>query len=488
MEKRHLALLALLACYAAIHLLVLNNKPFFGDEIWFAKLARGIMESGFPKPDMMVHPPAFGYMLAASFRLFGFSEASARLLPMLFGLLSLVVVYKMGSSLSRGVGLLAVFILVISKIFNSYTTLVDMDGSVVVFFLLLEIYLMLKYLGGEKAGLLRAAAVLGIGLMFKLGTLAVPFVALAAIDRKNAAKGLLAGLGLFAVIYAAYFVIFYPQEQLKSGIAYPFVHFLSSATAVRESLWKFLGVFFWNSSFPLVALSGYSLVRAVISGKERKLRFLAWCALLIIAAYSLTSHKMERYFVPAVPIAAILAANYLHPVIKRSIRLVGAAAVAGFLYFSLLGTYSLSPVNVALSILPLAVAALVCKNDAGKFLVAAFGLYVGLSVFTASVYATHDYVINECEGQREAASFIAKNLDEGEVAYTDATVGFYLGGQDYSNPVPDLEGGIISGRIKYYAQCKAWPNFSKKNVLDDIAEKYESGAFYVKSIKISEFG
>lgn len=490
MGRAGVALVAvLLAYYLAIHLMFLNGKPFFGDEVYFGRVARDIAEFGFPLPELLAHPPAFSYALAASFGLFGFSEWAARLVPTMFGLLSLILVYKVGESVySREAGTLAVFILALSKTFLSYTTLVDIDGSAVAFFLLLETYLIFQYMKRpDNNSLVPAAVVLGAGLLFKLGTVIVPFAVLLFMERKktfSVLSGILLGIGIFLAAYAAYFTK-YPRD-FWTGFLRPLSHFFGTASGVREPLLKFLGVLFWNASFPLVLLLGYSLLRAVRED-DKKAKFLALCAILILLAYSLVSHKMERYFVPALPLAAILAAGYVLPALKGRLPMSGASALLGLAYFSLLGTYSLSPLNVALSLLPLAAVFIFLRSRGAETLLAVvFGLYVGTSIFATAVYATHDYVINECEGQREAAAFISKNLDDGRVAYTDATVGFYLGGLDYANPVPDLEGGITSGRIKYYAQCKAWPNFSD-TPLDITAGKYESRSFYVKSIKIHEF-
>lgn len=494
--KREITVLAvLLACYLAVHFLVLNAKPFFGDEILFFNAGREILASGFPKPAIMVHFPSFYYAIAASLRLFGASESAARLVPTLFGLFSLVAAYKLGSfiSSSKKVGLLAAFTLVVSRIFMSYTTLVDIDGSAVAFFLLLETYLMLKYVELKDGRLLLALSIaLGAGLLFKLGTVIVPFVVFLLVYRENTGwrqitKSALVGLCIFLSVYTAYFMAYPPG--FWTGFMQPLIYLVGTGGgAVREPLLKFLGVFFWNSSFPLVMLLGYSTVRAAL-GKDKKLKFIALCALAILIVYSLVAHKMERYFVPIIPMASVLAAAYLLPVLEKNVPLALAGGASGVAYFYLMDTYALKPVNVVLSLLPLILAAAFLyrtNRGAERFLAVVFGLYIGSSIFSMAVYATHDYVINECEGQREAASYIQKNLDTGRIAFVDATTGFYLD-ENYQQPPDGLEDGVKSGRVKYYAQCKAWPNFSKNTPFDEIAEKYELRSFYVKSIKIHEF-
>lgn len=490
-----IALAVLLAFYLAVHFLVLNAKPLFGDEVLFFNAGREILASGFPKPAILVHFPSFYYAIAASLKLFGASESAARLVPTLFGLFSLVVAYKLGSLVSsskKAGGLLAVFILVASRIFMSYTTLVDMDGSAVTFFLLLETYLILKYMERKEDGrlLLALSVAFGMGLLFKLGTVIVPFVVFLLVYRENnwrqIARSALVGICIFLSVYTAYFMA-YPLG-FWTGFMQPFIYLVGTGgSAVREPLLKFLGVFFWNSSFPLVLLLGYSTVRAAL-GKDKKLKFIALCALAILIVYSLVAHKMERYFVPIIPMASVIAAAYLLPVLEKNAPLAVAGGTSGVAYFYLMDTYALKPVNIVLSLLPLVLAAAFLygkDNGAERFLALVFGLYIGSSIFSMAVYATHDYVINECEGQREAASYIQKNLDTERIAFVDATMGFYLD-KNYQAQ-GGLEDGIKSGMVKYYAQCKAWPNFSKNNPFDEIAEKYELRSFYVKSIKIHEF-
>lgn len=486
-------LAVLLAFYLAIHFLVLNAKPLFGDEVLFFNAGREILASGFPKPAILVHFPSFYYAIAASLRLFGASEYAARLVPTLFGLFSLVVAYKLGSliSSSKKVGLLAVFILVASKIFMSYTTLVDMDGSAVAFFLLLETYLILKYMERQDGRLLLALSVaLGAGLLFKLGTVVVPFVVFLLVYRekwRQITRSALIGLCIFLSVYTAYFMA-YPSG-FWTGFMQPFTYLLGTGgSAVREPLLKFLGVFFWNSSFPLVLLLGYSTVRAAF-GKDKKLKFIALCALAILIVYSLVAHKMERYFVPIIPMASVIAAAYLLPVLEKNAPLALAGGASGVAYFYLMDTYALKPVNIALSLMPIVLAAAFLywkDNGAERFLAVVFGLYIGSSIFSMAVYATHDYVINECDGQREAASFIQNDLISADkVAFVDVTIGFYLD-KKYQTP-GGLEDGVKNGRVKYYAKCAAWPNLTKKDANDLVAEKYESSSFYVKSIKIHEF-
>ncbi len=492
MKTAGVALAVLLACYLAVHFLVLNSKPFFGDEILFFNAGREILMSGFPNHTILVHFPSFYYAIAASLKLFGATESAARLVPTLFGLFSLVMAYKLGSlvSSSKKAGLLAVFILVASKIFMSYTTLVDIDGSAVAFFLLLETYLILKYIEQKDGSLLPASIALAMGLLFKLGTVVVPFVVFLLVYRekwRQITRSALIGLCIFLSIYTAYFMA-YPSG-FWTGFMQPFIYLAGTGGGVvRDALFKFIGVFFWNSSAPLVLLLGYATVRAAFGG-DKRLKFIALCALLILVAYSMVSHKMERYFVPIIPMASVLAGAYLLPVLEKNARLALAGGASGVAYFYLMDTYILTPVNIVLSLLPIVLAAAFLyrkDNGAERFLAVVFGLYLGSSIFSMAVYATHDYVINECEGQREAASFIQNNLNDDKVAFVDATIGFYLNGGDYQPP-SDPEDDIKSGRVKYYAQCKAWPNLTKKNIYDLAAEKYESRSFYVKSIKIHEF-
>lgn len=120
------------------------------DEAWYADIARNILKtgniltltwSGFPYTD---HPPAGFWFIAISQALFGVSEFSARFIPSLAGLLSLVITYLIGKKLfSPLVGLLSTFALVSAPWFIFRARSGNLDIILTLFFLL-TLYLAIK--------------------------------------------------------------------------------------------------------------------------------------------------------------------------------------------------------------------------------------------------------------------------------------------------------------------------------------------------------
>ncbi len=163
----------------------------------------------------LTHPPGIGLTVSAAFHLFGEHEWTARLVPLLFGLGSIVLVFRLGSRIaSRETGLLAAALFSLAPLETLYGAHVDPQGPPVVFFGLL---LFLAY--EEKRPLLAAAAlVLGAAFDWPIHYLS-GLLALHALffrpDRRRWAVGLLAGslfLVLAFLLYAR-FVAPHPRQQ-----------------------------------------------------------------------------------------------------------------------------------------------------------------------------------------------------------------------------------------------------------------------------------
>lgn len=102
-----LAILALLIALAGFRLILLDYAELYSwDEAIYGCWGRAIAEHGvwFDQTDYPVwdyqsrrYPPLFLWAMAASFRAFGVSEASARLVPALSGVLLVVAAYWMGT-------------------------------------------------------------------------------------------------------------------------------------------------------------------------------------------------------------------------------------------------------------------------------------------------------------------------------------------------------------------------------------------------------
>lgn len=95
----------------------LGDKPFWFDEAVTSYAAIGLLEHGTPVlPSGVDYNRALlnTYLIALSFNIFGISEFSARIVSVIFGTLSIPLVYLLGKELGKRTGLIAALIITFS--------------------------------------------------------------------------------------------------------------------------------------------------------------------------------------------------------------------------------------------------------------------------------------------------------------------------------------------------------------------------------------
>ncbi|GAB4330888.1 MAG: hypothetical protein Kow0099_01810 [Candidatus Abyssubacteria bacterium] len=150
-------LLLILALDVGLLLFALDN-PFDGfhgiQEAWYAGVARNYASHSFLEPttsdgmlDLNV-PPLFSYLVWLSFKIFGESELSARLVPVCFALLTLLGTYLLGRTLMRKEsGLEAAALLGSTPIFLILGRSVQTD----ILFVCLSLFYVLFYMKARKS-------------------------------------------------------------------------------------------------------------------------------------------------------------------------------------------------------------------------------------------------------------------------------------------------------------------------------------------------
>lgn len=121
------------------------------DEGWYAAIAKQIVVSGNPLniqyngAPFFDHPPLGFWLMALSFKIFGFNEFAARFPSALAGFSSVVIIYLLGKELfNRSVGLASAFALVSSPWFLFRARSGNLDALVTTLFIL-SIYSALIY-------------------------------------------------------------------------------------------------------------------------------------------------------------------------------------------------------------------------------------------------------------------------------------------------------------------------------------------------------
>jgi 4-amino-4-deoxy-L-arabinose transferase-like glycosyltransferase len=163
----------------------------------------------------LTHPPLIGISVSLAFHLFGEHEWAARLVPLLFGLGSIPLVYRLGSKVfSRETGLVAAALYSFAPLDTLYGAHVDPQGPPVTFFALL---LLVAYEEGRPL-VAAGALLLGAGFDWPIHYLS-GLLALHALlfrpDRRRWAIGLLAASLLLVGAFLLYarFVAPQPRQQ-----------------------------------------------------------------------------------------------------------------------------------------------------------------------------------------------------------------------------------------------------------------------------------
>jgi 4-amino-4-deoxy-L-arabinose transferase-like glycosyltransferase len=177
----------------------------------------------------VTHPPFIGLSLSLSFRLFGEREWAARLVPLLFSLGSMLLLYRLGCRLhSKELGLVAAALFSFTPYGILYGAHVDPQGPPVTFFGLL---LLIAY--EERRPLVGAAAlVLGAGFDWPIHYLAGLLALDAWYSRKQERRwsvGLLAGSFLTAASFLVY---------ARVVAAHPSHQYLQASTAESFLFWS----------------------------------------------------------------------------------------------------------------------------------------------------------------------------------------------------------------------------------------------------------
>lgn len=302
------------------------------DPMTYSAIARKIVETGewttlhyarHAFADFYQHPPLAMWMQAGVFHLFGATEITARFLPSLLALGTLILVYLLTLRItaSRWHAFLSVLVLLTSTRFTKYASDFFLDGPLA-FWLLSGVYAFdvsrksvgrrTFVLGTLGFGLALAAALLTKGLT----ALALPGGVAAAATvswisgRRNESYrsfGILgAGAGIAMLSLAPWLLwadgLKYLEEYWATSVAarVSAKNWRDQFTPVLHILkiyWPWIPLFVWGS---------VKLFRN--PGTFWPLQYIWFPGVVIVAAFSWVGHSIEHYFVPFYVFAAPIAA------------------------------------------------------------------------------------------------------------------------------------------------------------------------------------
>jgi 4-amino-4-deoxy-L-arabinose transferase-like glycosyltransferase len=317
---------------AALLFTALGKTPFRRAEIYFADAARAMVERsdwvvpyfrGFPFFDK----PALTYwLMAASFKIFGFSEAAARVAPAIAALAVIAATIWLSWLLweDRPSAVASGWILLSTLAFMMFGRTAMSDMLLTLFSVLAVALGVLCYRAQRPPlfQLIALGAVLGLGFMSK-GPIAliIPGFGLLCLiwERRRQFPSLplaaLAGCFLaFVLIAFGWFVVVYARLGLEP-LKYFFVHenlqrFAGSAYNAGRPFWFYLVTYLgqgapWSLFFPFAA---FLFLRRQPDSSARML--MLWM-LLVVVLLTTSRGKVDYYIVPLYPVSAILIARYL---------------------------------------------------------------------------------------------------------------------------------------------------------------------------------
>jgi 4-amino-4-deoxy-L-arabinose transferase-like glycosyltransferase len=318
-------LAAVIAAAAATLLVSLGAAPLERAEIYFVDVARAMVESGdylvprYRGEPFFDKPPLTYWLMAASFRLFGFTLTAARLVPVAAALLLLSATAWLGRLVfDRATGVAGAAVLASTLLFLIFGR-VAMSDMLLALWTTVAVALALEA-EAAAGGRARAIAValgivLGLGFMTK-GPIALilPGLGIAtwAWRRRRLplrAVDLALATAAFAVVGLTWFALLYR----RLGMA-PLEYFF-----LRENLERFAGETYDEGRSPFYYLGAYLAVglpwsllfpRAAFRLPRGERAVLVWLALMAVPL-SLARGKIDYYLLPLAPAASLVVARFL---------------------------------------------------------------------------------------------------------------------------------------------------------------------------------
>jgi hypothetical protein len=285
-----------------------------------------VISTGIVPPDdrryYLTHPPLIGIAVSLAFHLFGEREWSARLVPLLLGLGSIVLVFRIGSKVaSREIGLVAAALFSLAPLETLYGAHVDPQGPPVTFFALL---LLLAHEEGRPlvgAGALLLGAGFDWPIHYLSGLLAFHALFFRP-DRRRWAVGLLAGSFLLVTSFLLYarFVAPHPRQQYLQSTPFDSFLFWSgvrvppdripgrpiAAPTVRAWLVRMGSHLHSLYTLPLLALAAFGAVVAARGTASALLILLLWglAHILLFPLGAFVHDYWSMYLAPGLALAA----------------------------------------------------------------------------------------------------------------------------------------------------------------------------------------
>ena len=310
----------------------LGDAPFERAEIYFIDGARAMVERrDYVVPHYQGAPffdkPALSYwLMATSFRLFGFTPEAARLVSALAAIGVIAATFWLGTLLlGRRSALAGALVLVTTLAFVSFGRVAMSDMLLALWSTLAAALAVTAARSGAAAWRLPVlAAVLGLGFLTK-GPVAVLLPGLAIVllpwRRRDWGRGSAAALALAVTLFVVFGLGWFVAVYLRLGagpLEYFFLRenlerFAAETYDTGRPLWYFLPTYLaeglpWSLFFPVAASR---LVGGKADEETKGARLLlTWIGLMLVPL-SLSRGKLDYYLLPLYPAISLLIGRYL---------------------------------------------------------------------------------------------------------------------------------------------------------------------------------
>jgi 4-amino-4-deoxy-L-arabinose transferase-like glycosyltransferase len=269
------------------------------------------------------NPFFYHYLISSSYLIFGISEWSATLVPIIMGSLTVLVIYLIGKDFfNENIGLAAALLLTWQPLHWFYSNRIIMDVPAILF-VCLTIYFFYKgYKENEDRTLYLAGISLGLGAMTKTMGIFAGVVIIVFLLFKEKTKWLYEKK--YWYMFALAILSFSPWliwnlvtfgniaeiELLKAGFAARGVDVGPWYSYVHPDLIPFYNVV----TLPIFILSSLGILSFLFikKGREQFLYLLIWIVVYLLAMSFLWAVKVERYIMPIIPAFCVLAGVAVH--------------------------------------------------------------------------------------------------------------------------------------------------------------------------------
>jgi 4-amino-4-deoxy-L-arabinose transferase-like glycosyltransferase len=302
------------------------------DEGRYTEVPREMLATGdlvTPRLDGVLYfekPPLHYWLTAASIKVFGLNEFAARLWSAAFGLLGVLLTWRLGVAVGgRRAGLVAAAVLGTSPLYVALGRLATLDMTLSFFLTLTLTGFWFAHLEGDRrraglwwhgAFLAAALAVLAKGLIGVVIPAAIVLLYVLATGRWRVLARVpwFTGIALFLAVSAPWHALAAARNPDFLWFYFVHEHVLRFATPIaerHEPLWYFaavlaLGCAPWSGLFPSVLrMVHWREVRSALAERPEVTFLLLWFGFVFVF-FSISQSKLIPYILPALPPLAVL--------------------------------------------------------------------------------------------------------------------------------------------------------------------------------------